>query len=75
MFKKINNDEIEDCTGPMNQVAKDDALAWTGISDLTTADERQRRTVIAKMQKAKRSSKKHDRQLSKELTRMFTDQG
>lgn len=69
MQKKIRDDDYEEVVGPMNQVSKQDAMVWAGVTDLETADEHQHRTVVAKTQKAKRSSKKHDRHMNKNVAR------
>jgi hypothetical protein len=68
--KKFNKEELTDLHGPMNSVAKDDALVWAGAPDvkhLSNLEPHKRREVLAKKQKAKNSSKKHDRNLSKQI--------
>ena len=70
MTKKIfNKDELKDTHGPMNSVAKDDALVWAGADDhnIHRLDPAVRREVLAKKSKARNSTKKHDRNLSKQI--------
>lgn len=69
MQKKINDHDYSEMVGPMNQVSKLDAMVWAGVTDLESADEQQRRTVVAKTKKAKKASKKHDRHMNKTVTR------
>jgi hypothetical protein len=70
--KKIKKDDIKETHGPMNSVAKEDALVWAGAPDvkhLSKLEPHKRREVIAKKNKAKLSSKKHDRNISKSILR------
>ena len=70
MSKKIfNKDELKETHGPMNSVAKDDALVWAKapINDLEKLDPAVRREVLVKKSKARNSTKKHDRNLSKQI--------
>lgn len=71
--KKYNTQDIQDNHGPMNSVAKADAMVWAGVQNLESADEQQRRVVQAKKQKAKRSSKKQDRRTAKEIIKHIDD--
>jgi hypothetical protein len=64
MHKKLKIDDYIETEGPMNQVSKQDAMVWTQVENLETADEQQRRIVHAKLKKAKRSTKKHDRHMN-----------
>lgn len=68
--KKFNKEELKDTHGPMNSVSKDDALVWAGAPDvehLSKLEPHKRREVLAKKQKARTSSKKHDRNLGKQI--------
>ena len=68
--KKFENQDLEDNHGPMNSVAKDDALVWAGappVKHLSKLDPDTQRIVRAKRYKAKRSSTKQDRRVSKEI--------
>lgn len=69
--KRIKDQDIEDTHGPMNSVAKDDAKVWAGVDhkDESEYDEDEHRVVVAKKQKAKKSSKKLDRRISKQLVK------
>jgi len=70
--KKFNKDNIKDTHGPMNSVSKEDALVWANAPDvkhLSKLEPHKRREVIAKKNKAVRSSKKADRKLSKSIIR------
>ena len=74
--KKITPEEIEDIHGPMNSVAKEDALAWAGappVKHLSKLDAEMEREVRAKKKKAKTSSKKHDRAVSKHIQKFLDD--
>ena len=70
--KKFEDQDLEDNHGPMNSVAKDDALVWAGappVKHLSNLDPDTQRIVRAKKYKAKRSSTKQDRRLSKDIIR------
>ena len=69
--KKVENHDIEDLHGPMNSVAKEDAKIWTGLEHKKESEYElhEHRTVVAKKQKAKKSSKKQDRRISKQLVK------
>jgi hypothetical protein len=71
--KKYKNQDVQDIHGPMNSVAKADAMVWAGVSNLETADDQQRRVVQAKKQKAKIASKKQDRRTAKEIIKHIDD--
>ena len=71
--KKFKTQDIQDTPGPMNSVAKADAMVWAGVSNLETADDQQRRVVQAKKQKAKTASKKQDRRTAKEIIKHIGD--
>lgn len=65
--KKITDEELLDIHGPMNSVAKDDAKEWTKRKHGHETPEQQKRIRVAKKQKAKNSSKKHDRSVAKNI--------
>ncbi len=70
MKKKVSLEDIEELHGPMNSVSKADALVWAGapqVKHLSQLDSELEKEVRAKKQKAKRSSVKHDRKISKEI--------
>lgn len=72
--KKFQIQDLEDIHGPMNSVAKDDALAWAGappVKHLSKLDAELEREVRAKKKKAKTSSKKYDRRISKNILKNF----
>jgi hypothetical protein len=74
--KKFNKDDIKDTHGPMNSVSKKDALVWANAPDvnhLSKLEPHKRREVIAKKNKAVRSSKKADRNISKNIIRNIED--
>lgn len=66
--KKFNPEDIEETTGPMNSVAKDDAEIWANNASGIDYDEKQlHRIKVAKKQKAKKSSTKQDRRFKKQI--------
>ena len=70
--KKFDKELIKDNHGPMNSVSKDDALVWAGAPDVKDLKKLQpglRRGVLAKIKKAENSSKKADRNISKQIKR------
>tara|TARA_B100000035_G_C21030826_1_gene568357 strand:- start:532 stop:762 length:231 start_codon:yes stop_codon:yes gene_type:complete len=69
MGKKIYNaNEIKDTHGPMNSVSKEDAEVWANAKAGVDYDEKQiKRIALAKKKKAKTSTKKHDRRMSKQI--------
>ena len=74
--KKIQPEEFEEIHGPMNSVAKDDALAWAGappVKHLSKLDPLLEREVRAKKKKAKTASKKHDRAVSKNIQKFLDE--
>ena len=74
MKKSISIDDIEETTGPMNSVAKDDALVYVGAPDvkhLSQLDPHVEREVRAKKNKIKRSSVKHERAIAKSVTKLY----
>lgn len=56
-------------TGPMNAVAKDDAMAYLGLTNETHLTPIEEKQLRAKKKKIVRSSKKMDRRVSKEISR------
>ena len=65
--KKIEEEELSEIHGPMNSVSKDDAEEWTRRKHAHETDEQQHRIKVAKKQKAKNASKKHERNVSKNI--------
>ena len=51
----------------MNSVSKEDAEEWTRRKHAHETDEQKHRIKVAKKQKAKNASKKHDRSVSKNI--------
>ena len=61
----------------MNSVSKDDALVRAGAPDVDDLKKLQpglRRGVLAKKKKAEKSSKKADRNISKQIKRKYTEE-
>ena len=61
----------------MNSVSKDDALVWAGAPDVKDLKKLQpglRRGVLAKIKKAENSSKKADRNISKQIKRKYEEE-
>lgn len=65
--KKFDLHELEETVGPMNEVAKADALVYTGVKDPEHMNEYERRTIAIKKQKIKKTTKKSDRRMSKQI--------
>lgn len=75
--KKYNVEKVKDTHGPMNSVSKDDALIWVGapqVKHLSQLDPRLKREVLAKKAKAEKSTKKADRQVSKQIMKNLNDE-
>ena len=75
--KKFDKELIKDNHGPMNSVSKDDALVWAGAPDVKDLKKLQpglRRGVLAKIKKAENSSKKSDRNISKQIKRKYEEE-
>ena len=75
--KKFDKELINDNHGPMNSVSKDDALVWAGapnVKDLKKLQPGLRRGVLAKIKKAENSSKKADRNISKQIKRKYEEE-
>ena len=74
--KKYNPEDLEESVGPMNDVAKDDALVYANapaVKHLSKLEPRKEREVRAKKQKIKNSSKKAERRLRKNIIRNIDD--
>jgi len=72
--KKINIDELDVTIGPMNSVAKFDALSYSGLpdnTDLDLLDPHHSREVRAKKKKMVRSTVKQDRSLARNITKLY----
>lgn len=68
--KKYNPDDLDESVGPMNDVAKDDALVYAKappVKHLSKLEPHKEREVRAKKQKIKTSSKKAERRLRKSI--------
>ena len=66
--KKYNPSEMRDTHGPMNSVSKEDAEVWANAKVGKDYDEKQiKRIANAKKRKARTSTKKHDRRMSKQI--------
>ena len=75
--KKFDKELIKDNHGQMNSVSKDDALVWAGAPDVKDLKKLQpglRRGVLAKIKKAENSSKKADRNISKQIKRKYEEE-
>ena len=70
--KKITEEEIQEEQGPMNDVAKEDAMVYANADPNRPLDKKRKRIVVAKKQQIKNASKKHDRRINKNLKK-FTD--
>lgn len=74
--KKFNYEDLEDTLGPMNDVAKLDALVYANapkVKHLSKLEPRVEREVRAKKQKIKKSSKKAQRSTSKQIIKNLPD--
>lgn len=72
--KKINIEEIDVSIGPMNSVAKLDALSYSGLPDNTDLDKLDPpllREVRAKKKKMVRSTIKQARALDKSINKLY----
>lgn len=73
--KTFDQEEITDTSGPMNSVSKDDSIVWAHQKIGIDYDEKQiKRISQAKKKKAKNSSKKHDRQMNKQILKNYKEQ-
>lgn len=74
--KKFNIEDLSESTGPMNDVAKMDALFYADapmVRHLSKLDSKKEREVRAKKQAIKKSSKKADRATSKQILKNLPD--
>ncbi|NDG47461.1 MAG: hypothetical protein EBY37_10255 [Flavobacteriia bacterium] len=74
MKKRITNEDIEQTMGPMNSVAKEDAMAYAGapeVKHLSQLEPHKEREVRAKKKKIKRSTTKHDRAIGKAVNKLY----
>ena len=71
--KKITEEEIQEEQGPMNDVAKEDAMVYAKADPNRPLDNKRKRIVVAKKQQIKNASKKHDRRINKNLKKFTGD--
>lgn len=74
--KKFNIEDLENLVGPMNDVAKEDALVYAKaphVKHLSELAAKYEREVRAKKQKIKKSSKKRQRTTSREIIKNLPD--
>tara|TARA_Y100000389_G_scaffold44679_1_gene39391 strand:+ start:1383 stop:1607 length:225 start_codon:yes stop_codon:yes gene_type:complete len=74
MKKSISKEDLEATEGPMNSVAKDDALAYVGapnVKHLSQLEPKVEREVRAKKAKIKRSTTKHERAIGKAVSKLI----
>jgi hypothetical protein len=71
--KKITEEEIQEEQGPMNDVAKEDAMVYAKADPNRPLDKKRKRIVVAKKQQIKNASKKHDRRINKNLKKFTSD--
>jgi hypothetical protein len=71
--KKITEEEIQEEQGPMNDVAKEDAMVYAKADPNRPLDKKRKRIVVAKKQQIKNASKKHDRRINKNLKKFTGD--
>jgi hypothetical protein len=65
--KKINQEQIEELDGPMNDVATEDSRVYANVDESRPLDIHKERQVRAKKQQIKNSSKKANRRLNKTI--------
>ena len=66
--KTYNENEIKDTHGPMNNVSNEDAEVWANAKAGVDYNEKQiKRIALAKKKKAKTSTKKYNRRMSKQI--------
>lgn len=73
MRKKLQEEELEEVMGPMNSVAKHDALLLSGVLGKETLEAQEERLVRAKKKKMVRSTLKHDRALNKRVYDVYAN--
>ena len=71
--KKFNPDDLDETVGPMNHVAKEDAMVWAGVKNPDNMNEYEKRTVVVKKQNIKKSTVKNERRVSKNIIRNLGD--
>ena len=74
MKKRITNEDIEETMGPMNSVAKEDALVYAGAPEVKHLSQLQpslEREVRAKKKAIKRSTVKHERAIGKAVNKLY----
>lgn len=74
MKKSITIDDIEETVGPMNSVARDDALVYVGapeVKHLSQLEPHVEREVRAKKSKIKRSTVKHERAKARAVGKLY----
>lgn len=71
--KRITQEDLTETEGPMNNVASEDALVYAKVDPNRPLDIHKQRQVRAKKQKIKKSSKKADRRINKNIIRNFED--
>lgn len=74
MKKSIDIEDLEETIGPMNSVAKDDALVYAGapeVKHLSQLEPHLEREVRAKKRKIKRSTTKHERAKAKAVAKLY----
>jgi len=67
--KKFNPDDLDETEGPMNDVAKDDAMVYAKADPNRPMDNKRKRIVVAKKQQIKNSTNKANRRNSKSIIR------
>jgi len=74
MKKSISKEDLLATEGPMNSVAKDDALVYVGapnVKHLSQLEPHVEREVRAKKNKIKRSTVKHERAIGKAVSKFI----
>ncbi|MDA9302584.1 hypothetical protein N9578_00015 [bacterium] len=67
--KKFNPEELQETDGPMNDVAKADAMVYAKADPNRPMDNKRKRIVVAKKQQIKNSTNKANRRNSKNIIR------
>jgi hypothetical protein len=73
MKKKITYDDFEELVGPMNSVALEDAICYTGLHNRERLTQDDIRTILAKKNKIIKSDIKRQRAMSKMALKMDWD--
>lgn len=71
--KRITQEDLTETEGPMNNVASEDAFVYAKADPNRPLDIHKQRQIRAKKQKIKKSSKKADRRINKNIIRNFDD--